>query len=89
MVNPSLLVNPTKDQLEEYGRFTLKELSCLEYKITYTHGYCPVQLGDCVRLNYERAGLKNVKAKVISQTLDCVPGCPVTETAVFTDQLWR
>lgn len=89
VVNPSLLVNPTKEQLEEYGRLTLKELSCLEYKITYTHGYCPVQLGDCVRLNYERAGLKNVKAKVISQTIDCVPGCPVTETAVFTDQLWR
>lgn len=89
VVNPSLLVNPTEEQLEAYGRLTLKELSCLEYKITYTHGYCPVQLGDCVRLNYERAGLKNVKAKVISQTIDCVPGCPVTETAVFTDQLWR
>lgn len=89
IVNPSLLVNPTKEQLEDYGRRTLKELSCLEYKVTYTHGYCPVQLGDCVRLNYERAGLKNVKAKVIRQTIDCIPGCPVTETAVFTDQLWR
>lgn len=89
VVNPSLLVNPTKEQLEQYGKQVLKELSCLEYKITYTHGYCPVQLGDCVRLNYERAGLKNIKAKVISQTIDCTPGCPVTETAVFTDQLWR
>lgn len=89
VVNPSLLVNPTKEQLEAYGKQVLKELSCLEYKITYTHGYCPVQLGDCVRLNYERAGLKNIKAKVISQTINCTPGCPVTETAVFTDQLWR
>ena len=89
IVNPTVLVNPTKEQLEDYGKQKLKELSCLEYRITYTHGYCPVRIGDCVRLNYKRAGLVNVKAKVISQTIDCVPGCSVTETAVFTSQLWR
>ena len=44
-------------------------------------------MGDCVRLNYSRAGLTNVKAKVISQSIDCRPGCPVTETAVFTMNL--
>ena len=64
-------------------------MSTLEYTITYKHGYCPVRLGDCVRLNYKRAGLNGVKAKVISQTIDCVPGCPVTEKAVFTAELWR
>lgn len=89
VTNPSLLSNPSEEQLKAYGKQVLKELSCLEYRITYTHGYYPVRLGDCVRLNYERVGLKNVKAKIISQTIDCVPGCPVTETAVFTNQLWR
>ena len=61
----------------------LKELSSIEYTITYTHGYCPVHVGDCVRLNYSRAGLNNIKARVISQDIKCETGCSVTETAVF------
>lgn len=89
VMNPSLFCNPTVEQLEEYGRQVLKELSCLEYRITYSHGYCPVNIGDCVRLNYKRAGITNMKAKIIKQTIDCVPGCPVSETAIFTSQLWR
>ena len=87
-INPGGIGNPTEEQLERYAKQLLKNLSCLEYKITYTHGYCPVRLGDCVRLNYERAGITNIKAKVISQNIDCTPGCPVTETAVFTNRLW-
>ena len=67
----------------------LKSLSTLEYSVTYSHGYCPVRLGDCVRLNYKKAGLNNVKAKIISQSIKCEPGCPVTEKAVFTDELWE
>ena len=73
---------------QEYAEKTLKELSSLEYSITYTHGYCPVRIGDCVRLNYSRAGIYNVKAKVISQNIKCESGCPVTEKAVFTTELW-
>lgn len=86
--NPNTLGRPTKLQIEQYAQQLLKQLSCLEYKVTYTHGYCPVRVGDCVRLNYERAGIKNVKARVVSQSIKCEPGCPVTETAVFTDRLW-
>lgn len=89
VTNPSVLNNPTEEQLEQYGKQILRELSCLEYRVSYKHGYCPVGLGDCVRLNYARAGITNVKAKIVSQTIDCVPGCPVTETAIFTNQLWR
>ena len=63
-------------------------MSSLEYTITYKHGYCPVRLGDCVRLNYTKAGIYNVKAKVISQNIECEAGCPVTEKAVFTMELW-
>lgn len=87
--NPSISGNPTDGKIQEYAEKLLRELSTLEYTITYTHGYCPVRIGDCVRLNYTRAGLTNVKAKVIKQSIKCEPGCPVTETAVFTNKLWR
>lgn len=76
-------------QVKEYATQLLKELSTIEYSISYTHGYCPVNIGDCVMLNYEKAGLTNIKAKVISQSIKCEPGCPVTEKATFTTRLWR
>ena len=87
--NPSLLGNPSQDRVQEYAENLLKEMSSLEYTVTYTHGYCPVRIGDCVRLNYGRAGLNGIKAKVISQNIKCESGCPVTEKAVFTTELWR
>ena len=87
--NPDLVGKPTESQVKDYANQLLRELSVLEYTVTYTHGYCPVRIGDCVRLNYARAGITNIKAKVISQTIKCEPGCPVTEKAVFTTRLWR
>lgn len=89
VTDPGMSGDPTEKQIQEYAERLLRELSTLECTVTYTHGYCPVRLGDCVRLNYAKAGLTNIKAKVISQSIDCVPGCPVTETAVFTNKLWR
>ena len=86
--NPDMIGDPTENQIHEYANRLLKELSSLEYTITYTHGYCPVRIGDCVRLDYKKAGLTNIKAKVISQNIKCEPGCPVTEKAVFTNKLW-
>ena len=89
VTNPDLIGNPTNAEIQEYAERLLREMSSLEYTVTYTHGYCPVRLGDCVRLNYVRAGITNVKAKVISQTINCNSGCKVTEKAVFTNKLWR
>lgn len=86
--DPSIIGDPTENQIDEYAKQLLRNLSALEYTITYKHGYCPVRLGDCVRFNYSRAGLTNIKAKVVSQTIECRPGCPVTEKAVFTTRLW-
>lgn len=86
--DPKLAGNPTETEVKAYANRLLRELSSLEYTITYTHGYCPVRVGDCVRLNYSRAGLMNIKAKVISQSITCKPGCKVTERAVFTSKLW-
>lgn len=88
ITDPDLNGDPTQRQIDEYAEQTLRDLSSLEYSVTYTHGYCPVRVGDCVRLNYSRAGLNGIKAKVVSQTIDCKTGCKVTEKAVFTTKLW-
>ena len=87
--NPSLVGYTTQEQVESYARTLLRELSSIEYRITYTHAYCPVTIGDCVRINNKRAGITDVKAKVVNQNIQCISGCPVKETAVFTAELWR
>lgn len=89
IVNPELMGYITGDRIDDYAKQVLRELSSVVYTVTYTHGYCPVRLGDCVRLNYKRAGFTNVKAKVISQSIECTPACSVTETATFTNKLWK
>lgn len=88
VTKPDLHGIPTEAQVDEYANNLLKTLSEVEYQITYSHGYCPVRIGDCVRLNYEKAGLVDVKAKIISQTIKCEAGCQVNETAIFTRKLW-
>lgn len=86
--NPSMSGEPTDKIIQERATQLLRNLSTIDYTVSYTHGYCPVRVGDCVRLNYSRAGITNVKAKVISQSIKCEPGTPVTEKAVFTAKLW-
>lgn len=88
VINPEMSAMPSQEQIDLYAKDVLKSLSTVQYTISYTHAYCPVRLGDCVRLNYTRAGLNGVKAKVISQSIKCEPGCPVTEKAVCTVELW-
>lgn len=68
---PNLPGLPTEKQINEYAKNLLESLSSVEYKVTYRHGYCPVRVGDAVRLNYKGAGLENIKAKVINQTIKC------------------
>lgn len=89
VTDPEMSGDPTQTQIELYAERVLRELSSLECMITYDHGYCPVRIGDCVRINYPRAKLVDVKAKVISQSIECTPGCKITEKAVFTTNLWR
>ena len=88
VTDPDLVGDPTKNQIEQYARQLLRDMSCLEYTISYTHAYCPVRIGDCVRLNYAGSGFVDIKAKVISQSIKCELGCPVTEKAIFTTKLW-
>lgn len=86
--NPDFVGDPTNRQIEEYAKQILRDQSSIEYTVSYTHGYCPVRVGDCVRLNYSKAGMNGIKARVVSQSIKCEPGCPVTEKAVFTMKLW-
>lgn len=88
-LNPNLVGLATQGEVDDYAKELLRTLSTLEYKVSYTHGYCPVRVGDCVLLNYEAAGLSNVKCKVIKQTIECSTGCAVSETAVYVENLWK
>lgn len=89
VTDPGFSGIPTDKQIQLYAKELLRQLSSVEYTISYSHGYCPVRLDDCVRLNYERAGLKNIKAKVIYQSIKCEAGCQVSEKAVYTKKLWE
>lgn len=89
VINPAMTGEPTETMIQEYAEQLLKELSAVVYTVTYTHGYCGTRLGDCIRLNYTKAGLQNIKAKIISQSIKCTTSCQVTEKAAFTKQLWR
>ena len=87
--SPMFSGTPTQKLLDDYAAQLLKEKSALEFSIKYKHGYCPVRVGDCVRLNYTRSGITGVKAKVTSQSIDCTPGCQVSETATYSINLWE
>lgn len=87
--NPQVSGTPTQEYIDAYAKQLLRNVSCLEHTITFEHAYYPVRVGDAVILNYERAGLKNVKARITSQSIKCQTGCSIQETAVYTTKLWR
>lgn len=87
--NPSIAAKATEQMVIDYANRTLEKYSTVTSKVAYSHGYCPVRVGDCVRLNYKAAGLEDVRALVISQSITCEAGCQVSETAVFIKQLWE
>lgn len=87
--NSSFSFIPTQSYITQYAKDVLAEKSKLKHTITYSHGYCPTRVGDCVLLNYKSAGLDNIRARVISQTIKCETGCTVEETAEYTTNLWE
>lgn len=89
ITNPAISGVITQAKINEYARKTLEELSTLVYTVTYSHGYCPVRVGDCVKLNYKAAGLNGIKAVVTSQNITCATGVIVNETATFSIKLWE
>ena len=89
VTNPEFAGIPTQQLIDEYAEQYLREISTLTYTVRYSHGYCPVRMGDCVRLNFRSIGLNGVNAIVQSQDLDCSPGAKVDETATFELKFWE
>ena len=87
--SPGLYGIPDEAQVKDYANKLLEALSTVPYSVSFKHAYCGVKLGDCVRLDYKRAGLDNINARITSQSIDLEPGCPVSATAVFTKKLWE
>lgn len=86
--SPQLSGIPTQSYLDSYAIQLLRNLSSLEHKVTFSHGYCPIRVGDCVLLDYKRFGINGIKAKLVSQSIKCGTGCSVEATAVYTTRLW-
>lgn len=79
----------TDKYYSEMANSILHQKSTIEYTVSYKHGFCPVHIGDCVEIDYARSKLGSIKAKVMSQSIECVLGCPVSETASYTVNMWR
>ena len=93
-MNPSALGSATQAQIDEYAQTMLRSKSTLEETVTFKHGYVVIdgndlRLADGVMLSYTKAKLDNQRAVIINQTIDCSPGCPVTETVKYNKVLWR
>lgn len=86
--DPEIGATPSQSAVEAYAASKLRELSAVEYEVSYKHGYNGVRLGDCVRLDLARAGLRGVRAVVTRQVIACEEGCPVEERAVVSERLW-
>ena len=49
--NPKFSGEPNDKHVEEYAERLLKALSAIDFTITFSHAYCGVRVGDCVRLS--------------------------------------
>lgn len=73
--------------LQAYAKNELIKESEVETSVSYSHGYCPVTIGDCISLSNRKFGIDKLKLKVTSQSISCKTGCVVTETARSTVNL--
>jgi len=78
---------PSPAQVDDYANRLLKSVSTVAYRVSYSHAYCPVRIGDCVLINYPAVGINNVKAKVITQSFNCDAAMTVNETAEYSVRL--
>ena len=78
----------TEATAEAWGRRRLKELSCAERRLAISHGYCPVRLGDCVRVVRSREGI-DVKGKVVRQSIRCETALAVQAEIAYTEEVWH
>lgn len=65
----------------------LAEASAVEREYAISHGFCPVRVGDCVRLRYVRHGIDAI-AEVVSQEIECATGATVRSVLRVTERMW-
>lgn len=86
--NPEELhVGCTQQEADIVAKMKLEEASTVEVTYVISHGYCPVQVGDAIRIRYNRFGI-DVVAKVTNQELNCVTGAEVRTTAKSVMTMW-
>lgn len=86
--SPDVADGATQEDLANYAKTKLMDASRVERTIEYEHGYNTVTVGDGVELDYTRHGLR-ARGMVSSQTINCDTGCIVSETARYSENLWR
>lgn len=86
--DPNTFQDKLQEMVDKYAVDTLKKMSTINVEVSFSHGFCPVRVGDCVMLNYTRAGILNFKAKITRQSIECKAGCTIEETAVGVSKLW-
>ena len=86
--NPGLPDSASQEDADDYALRKLRELSCLERAVRYSHGYNGVSIGSGVSLRYERHEFAVARAMVSEQRIVCDTGCSVEETSTYTDNLW-
>ena len=75
--------------VKDYAYNILEQANILQYSVSYTHGYCGTNVGDCVYIDYPLAGISMEKAYIVSQSIECKTGCTVSETAIMTKNLYE
>lgn len=87
--SPSLTGIPSNEEVENYAKQLMENLSTIQVELSFTHAYTPeVNIGDTVTINYPEAGLNTQPAKIISQDLDLKSGLLVKTTAMFEQKYW-
>ena len=77
----------TQVEADALARTLLEDASVVEREFVISHGFCPVKIGDCVRIAFARYGI-DMLAQVRSQEIDCATGATMRSVCVSTERMW-
>lgn len=87
--SPSITGIPSDEEITRYAKALLESLSTIKVEIDFSHAFVPgIELGDTVTIDYPDAGIRNQKARVISQDLELSQGLLVDTVATFEQKYW-
>lgn len=74
-------------RLQFYSESNLKKKSVVTRRVRYKRPWQPnIRAGDCVRLDFDRAGI-HARAVVVRQETECTPGGQVAEECVYKEAM--